>query len=196
MIVDEGKQEILLKLVYFGVGLAGKSTNLQYVFARTDPARRSQMISHATERERLLWFSLVPATLPPAFGKTIRVSLYTVPGAVFYDDSRNTILDGVDGVVFVCDSQKERVEANQESLAQLEESLANRGLRVDAIPLVLQYNKRDLPSSMALEDLDEALNPIAAPRCEAVASTGQGVFATLRACATMAYDRISLRTNP
>ena len=173
----------MLKLVYWGVGLAGKSTNLQYVFARTDPARRSAMISHATERERLLSFSISPATLP------VRVTLCTVPGTVFYDDSRKTILDGVHGIVFVCDTQRERIEANQESLAQLEANLRERGMRLDAIPFVLQYNKRDLPSCMTLDELDAALHATAAPRFEAVATTGQGVFATLKACATMAYER-------
>jgi len=191
MVVDEATQEISLKLVYFGVALAGKSTNLQYVFARTDPARRSPMVSHANERERLLWFSLLPATLAPIGGKAIRISLHTVPGTVFYDDSRHTLLDGVDGVVFVCDSQKERIEANQESLAQLEEDLARRGLRLDAIPLVLQYNKRDLPTCMPLDALDAALASHGAPRFEAVAPTGEGVFATLKACAKLAYDRLA-----
>src|SRR4051812_33969690 len=120
MLVDAAKNEIVLKLVYFGPGLAGKTTNLQYVFERTEPERRTKMTSHATETERLLFLTLTPATLAPIGGKTVRIALYTVPGPVFYDASRRTVLEGADGVVFVADTQVERREANLESIENLE----------------------------------------------------------------------------
>ena len=185
------KDEVHLKLVYFGPGLAGKTTNLQYVFARTDPARRTEMRSRATETERLLWFGLTPHTLPPVFGKQVRVFLYTVPGAVFYDESRRTLLEGADGVVFVADTQVERIEANLESLAQLEELLAGLGRDLTELPFVIQYNKRDLPNRTPLAELEHALNPRRVPQVDAVATIGRGVFETLRACAKGAYERIS-----
>jgi signal recognition particle receptor subunit beta len=190
MIVDVDKNEIHLKLVYFGPGLGGKTSNLQYAFERTDPERRTTMTSHATETERMLFFSLVPKSLPPIGGKTVRVSLYTVPGPVFYDESRKLILEGADGVVFVADTQLERFEANVESMEQLETILESHDRKLTEVPLVIQYNKRDLPNRMPLADVDRALNPHRVPHFDAIARTGVGVFDSLKACLKLAYDRI------
>jgi mutual gliding-motility protein MglA len=190
MIVDADQNEISIKVVYFGPGLAGKTTNLQYVFARTEPERRSKMTSLATETERTLWFSFLPLSLAPIGGKAIRVFLYTVPGPVFYDASRMLILKGVDGVVFVADSQAERVEANVESLEQLEANAESHGRRLADLPLVIQYNKRDLPNRMPLPDIERALNPRRVPHFDAVASMGTGVFETLKACVKAVFARM------
>jgi hypothetical protein len=196
MVVDAEKNEIRLKLVYFGTGLAGKTSNMQYVYQRTDPERRGKMTSLATETERTLWFDFLPHTLAPIGGRAIRLFLHTVPGPVFYDESRRLILEGVDGVAFVADSQVERTEANLESMEQLEANLEGHGRRLDEIPLVIQYNKRDLPNRMPLADLERALNPRRVPAFDAIAHTGTGVFDTLKACARLAYERIPPSSGP
>ena len=178
--VDHAARELNLKIVYFGPGLGGKTSNLQYVYARTPPERRTAMVSRATEVERLLMFSLTPRSLPPVRGLGIRLHLYTVPGAVFYDASRRLVLTNVDGVVFVADSQRARIEANVESLEELESNLAAHGRDPSEVPLVVQYNKRDLPDVLPVAELDALLVMFACPRFEAVATTGVGVFDTLR----------------
>jgi len=187
MVEEDG--ETRLKIVYFGVGLSGKTSNLQYVYAKTEPERRTEMVSHATETERLLWFTFAPVSLPPLRGKPVRIGLYTVPGAVFYDESRRTILDGVDGVVLVVDTQAERLEQNIESLAQLEANLAGHGRRLEDTPFVIQYNKRDLPNRMPLADVDKALNRRHVPFYDAIAPSGVGVFDTLKGCAKLVVER-------
>lgn len=184
MITDEAANEIAFKIVYWGVGLSGKTSNFQYVWHRTPPDRRSEMKSIATETERTLFFSLLPTTLGPIDGRAVRLWLFCVPGSVFYDMSRGLILKGVDGIVFVADSQATRIEGNVESMESLVSTLAEvEGRGLNDVPLVLQYNKRDLPSAMPIADLDRALNPHGRPTCEAVASRGTGVFDTLKAIA-------------
>src|SRR5512136_1008885 len=150
--------EINCKIVYYGPGLGGKTTNLKYVYGITSPENRGKMISLATETERTLFFDFLPIDLGQIRNYSTRFHLYTVPGQVFYDASRKLILRGVDGVVFVADSQEERLDANIESLDNLEENLREQGYDLDKLPYVVQYNKRDLPNIIAVEELRRYLN--------------------------------------
>ena len=172
-------REINCKIVYYGPGLCGKTTNLQYIYERTNPEAKGKMISLATETDRTLFFDFLPLALGEIRGFKTRFHLYTVPGQVFYDASRKLILKGVDGVVFVADSQIARLEANQESLENLRTNLAEQGYSLDKIPFVVQYNKRDMPEIASVEELSELLNPQKVPEYEGVARTGVGVFDTL-----------------
>ena len=181
--IDHDKRTLNIKIVYYGPGLCGKTTNMKYVYDKTHPEHRSKMVSLATETERALFFDFAPQSLPPVDGLGIRFHLYTVPGPVFYDISRQKILKGVGGVVFVADSQYERAESNVESLEYLESNLATNGYDLQKVPLVMQYNKRDLPSALPVAELDAMLTTVACPRFEAVATTGAGVFDTLKAIA-------------
>jgi mutual gliding-motility protein MglA len=181
--INYSSREINCKLVYYGPGLCGKTTNLQYIYNKTKPDAKGKMISLATETERTLFFDFLPLSLGDIRGFKTRFHLYTVPGQVFYDASRKLILKGVDGVCFVADSQMERMEANIESLENLRENLTEQGYDLDKLPYVVQYNKRDLPSAVGVEELSEVLNPTKVPEYEAVATTGVGVFDTLKALA-------------
>jgi mutual gliding-motility protein MglA len=173
-------REINCKIVYYGPGLCGKTTNLQYIYERTNPEAKGKMISLATETERTLFFDFLPLSLGEIRGFKTRFHLYTVPGQVFYDASRKLILKGVDGVIFVADSQIERLEANQESVDNLRTNLAEQGYNLEKIPYVVQYNKRDLPNVVSVEELRPLINPMGVPDYEAVARTGVGVFDTLK----------------
>ena len=184
--INYSAREINCKLVYYGPGLCGKTTNLKHIYAKTTQSAKGKMISLATETERTLFFDFLPLALGEIRGFKTRFHLYTVPGQVFYDASRKLILKGVDGVVFVADSQEERFEANLESLDNLKANLAEQGYDIDSTPWILQYNKRDLPNAVPLEELQEALNPTGkVPFFEASAQTGQGVFETLKQLAKM-----------
>ena len=152
-------REINCKLVYYGPGLCGKTTNLQYIYERTNPEAKGKMISLATETERTLFFDFLPLSLGEIRGFKTRFHLYTVPGQVFYDASRKLILKGVDGVIFVADSQIERMEANQEAMQNLYDNMAEYGYDLTKMPFVIQYNKRDLPNAAPVRDLQAALNP-------------------------------------
>jgi signal recognition particle receptor subunit beta len=173
-------REINCKIVYYGPGLCGKTTNLQYIYERTNPDAKGKMISLATETERTLFFDFLPLSLGEIRGFKTRFHLYTVPGQVFYDASRKLILKGVDGVIFVADSQLERLEANQESVDNLRTNLAEQGYALERLPYVMQYNKRDLPNVVDVPELRDLLNPTRVPDYEAVARTGHGVFETLK----------------
>ncbi|MEE2644935.1 MAG: GTPase domain-containing protein [Myxococcota bacterium] len=181
--INYASREINCKIVYYGPGLCGKTTNLQYIYAKTNPEAKGQMISLETETERTLLFDFLPISLGTIRGFKTRFHLYTVPGQVFYDASRRLILKNMDGVVFVVDSQVERLDANIESLENLKENLREHGLDLSSIPFVIQYNKRDLPSAVDLSYLEETLNPEGYPSFEATATTGSGVFHTLKAVA-------------
>ena len=181
--INYSSREINCKLVYYGPGLCGKTTNLQYIYNKTKPDAKGKMISLATETERTLFFDFLPLSLGEIRGFKTRFHLYTVPGQVFYDASRKLILKGVDGVCFVADSQMERMEANIESLENLRENLIEQGYQLENLPYVIQYNKRDLPSAVPVEELTQALNDLNVPEFEAVATTGVGVFDTLKALA-------------
>ena len=181
--INYSSREINCKLVYYGPGLGGKTTNLQFIYARTSPEAKGKMISLATETERTLFFDFLPLSLGEIRGFKTRFHLYTVPGQVFYDASRKLILKGVDGVVFVADSQNERMEANIESLENLRSNLAEQGYNLDKLPYIIQYNKRDLPNAAPMDELRQLLNPSHMPEFEACATTGVGVFETLKAIA-------------
>jgi mutual gliding-motility protein MglA len=183
-------REINCKIVYYGPGLCGKTTNLQYIYKRTNPEAKGKMISLATETERTLFFDFLPLSLGEIRGFKTRFHLYTVPGQVFYDASRKLILKGVDGVIFVADSQLERLEANQESLDNLRTNLAEHGYSLEKIPYVIQYNKRDLPNALPTEELRQLLNPIGVLDYEASARSGQGVFETLKAVSKLVLTEL------
>ena len=181
--INYASREINCKIVYYGPGLCGKTTNLQYIFDSTAPQARGKLISLATETDRTLLFDFMPLELGTVRGFKTRFHLYTVPGQVFYDASRKLILKGVDGVVFVADSQEERMDANVESLYNLEENLRAQGYDPEKIPYVLQLNKRDLPNVLPIEEITAELRRNGEPVIEAVASSGPGVFDTLKAVA-------------
>jgi mutual gliding-motility protein MglA len=183
--INYASREINCKIVYYGPGLCGKTTNLQYVYQKTAPDAKGKMISLATETERTLFFDFLPLALGEIRGFKTRFHLYTVPGQVFYDASRKLILKGVDGVVFVADSQEERYEANIESMDNLRINLSEQGYDLDKIPFVIQYNKRDLPNVLPIDELRQELNMQAVPDFEACASTGEGVFETLKSVAKL-----------
>jgi len=188
--INYSSREINCKIVYYGPGLCGKTTNLQYVYARTSPEAKGKMISLATETERTLFFDFLPLSLGEIRGFKTRFHLYTVPGQVFYDASRKLILKGVDGVVFVADSQIERMEANLESVENLRVNLGEQGYDLNRIPYVVQYNKRDLPSVATIEELQRLVNPRGVPEFQAVAPTGVGVFDTLKAVAKLVLTEL------
>jgi signal recognition particle receptor subunit beta len=178
-------REINCKLVYYGPGLGGKTANLQWIYEKTAAGQRGKMISLATETDRTLFFDFLPLDLGTVRGFKTRFHLYTVPGQVFYEASRKLILKGADGVVFVADSQEERLDANFETLDNLKEHLKEHGLPFDTIPYVLQLNKRDLPNAMPVEELKKQLLLKGEPVTEGIAVTGVGVFETLREVAKL-----------
>ena len=178
--VNYVNKEVNCKIVYYGPGLGGKTTNIQYVYQKTSGDNKGNIISLNTENERTLFFDFLPLDLGEIRGFKTRFHLYTVPGQVFYEASRKLILRGVDGVVFVADSQVERMEANLESLKSLEKNLTEQGYDISKIPMVMQWNKRDLPNTTAVKDLHSALNKWNVPEYEAVAMKGTGVFDTLK----------------
>ncbi len=178
--INFAAREINCKIVYYGAGLGGKTTNLQYIFDKTVDKQKSKMISLATETDRTLFFDFLPLDLGTVRGFKTRFHLYTVPGQVFYDASRKLILRGVDGVVFVADSQEERLDANLEALENLEENLKEHSYDFKKMPYVLQLNKRDLPTALPVEQLKAELVKKGEPVFEAVAFQGQGEFETLK----------------
>jgi len=183
--INYASREINCKIVYYGPGLCGKTTNLQFIFDKTNPQSKGKMISLATETERTLFFDFLPLALGEIKGFKVRFHLYTVPGQVFYDASRKLILKGVDGVVFVADSQEERLDANIESLLNLEANLEEHGYCLDDIPFVIQYNKKDLPNCSETSELRELLNERGVPDYEGSAVTGEGIFETLKSVAKL-----------
>ena len=189
--INYASREINCKIVYYGPGLGGKTTNLEYVYDKVAPNTRGKLISLATETERTLFFDFLPVDLGTIRGFKTRFHLYTVPGQVYYNASRKLILKGVDGVVFVADSQMERLDANVESMHNLYENLAQYGLDLRNIPFVIQYNKRDLPNGAAVEELQASLNPLGVPAYEAVATRGVGVFDTLKAVSKQVIKSLS-----
>ncbi len=189
--INYASREINCKIVYYGPGLGGKTTNLQYIYEKTNPQAKGQLISLATETDRTLFFDFLPLDLGTVRGFRTRFHLYTVPGQVFYDASRKLILKGVDGVVFVADSQEARMDANLESLENLKVNLRENGFDLMTIPYVLQFNKRDLPSAVAYDEMYRLLNVKGEPTFEAVATQGTGVFETLKAVAKLVLQELS-----
>jgi signal recognition particle receptor subunit beta len=189
--INYASREINCKIVYYGPGLGGKTTNLQYIYEKTNPQNKGQLISLATETDRTLFFDFLPLDLGSVRGFRTRFHLYTVPGQVFYDASRKLILKGVDGVIFVADSQEARMDANQESLDNLRYNLRENGFELATIPYALQFNKRDLPGVVPCDVLLHALNVKGEPAFEAVAPRGIGVFETLKAVAKQVLHELS-----
>jgi hypothetical protein len=192
--INYAAREINCKLVYYGPGLCGKTTNLQYIYSKVDPNSKGKLISLSTETERTLFFDFLPLELGTIRGFKTRFHLYTVPGQVFYDASRKLILRGADGVIFVADSQIERMESNIESLENLDGNLAEQNMKLDLVSLVLQYNKRDLPNIVPVEELHAALNPRNVPWFEACAPKGIGVFETLKGAAKLILNDLKKKT--
>ena len=182
-LINYSSREINCKIVYYGPGLCGKTTNLQHIYSRVPQETRGKMISLATEMDRTLFFDFLPLELGNVRGFRTRFHLYTVPGQVFYDASRRLILKGVDGVIFVADSQEPRMDANIESIDNLKDNLKAQGYDLTNIPYVLQLNKRDLPNVVPVETMVKELQVKGEPTFEACAMTGQGVFETLKAVA-------------
>lgn len=178
--VNYHTKEINCKIVYYGPGLGGKTTNIQHVYQRTSAGTKGQMVTLNTENERTLFFDFLPLDLGNIRGFKTRFHLYTVPGQVFYEASRKLILRGVDGIVFVADSQVERMEDNLESFEGLKRNLEEQGYNLEDIPIVMQWNKRDLPNTVAVQDLESKLNKMELPSFESTATTGVGVFETLK----------------
>jgi signal recognition particle receptor subunit beta len=189
--INYASREINCKIVYYGPGLCGKTTNLEYIFEKVAPNTRGKLISLATETERTLFFDFLPVDLGSIRGFKTRFHLYTVPGQVYYNASRKLILKGVDGVVFVGDSQVERLDANIESMHNLYDNLAEYGLDLREIPFVIQYNKRDLPNISSIQELQDQLNPNNVPYYEAVGVRGIGVFDTLKAVSKLVIKSLS-----
>lgn len=179
-LINYSSREINCKVVYYGPGLGGKTTNIQYVYEKLAPETKGKLVTLATEMDRTLFFDFLPLELGEVKGFKTRFHLYTVPGQVYYNASRKLILRGVDGVVFVADSQQERLEANQESIDNLEENLKEHGFNLKNLPYVLQLNKRDLPNAMPRDALIKELRRKDEPVLDAVAYKGIGVFETLK----------------
>lgn len=179
--VNYQSKKIHCKIVYYGPGLGGKTTNIQYIYQRTTDDSKGKMITLNTDNDRTLFFDFLPLDLGQIRGFETRFHLYTVPGQVFYEASRKLILRGVDGIVFVADSQVERLEENIESYKDLEKNLKDQGYSLETMPLVFQWNKTDLPNTIPAEELSAKLNPGGRPEFETVAVDGTGVFETLKA---------------
>jgi signal recognition particle receptor subunit beta len=178
--INYNAKEIHCKVVYYGPSLGGKTTNIQWIYQLTAEDQKSKLVALNTEIERTLFFDFLPMNVGEIRGFNTRFHLYTVPGQVVYDASRKLILKGLDGIVFVADSQEERMDENLESLKNLEINLEQQGYDIKNVPLIMQYNKRDLPNSLSLNELRRSLNFYNAPEFEAVASEGKGVFESLK----------------
>ena len=173
-------KEITAKIVYYGPGLCGKTTNLQFVYDSLPSNNKSKMLSLATKTDRTLFFDFLPLDLGKIRGMRTKLQLYTVPGQVYYNSTRQLVLKGADGIVFVADSQDHAIDANIESLQNLEDNLKRQGVRIRDIPVVIQYNKRDLPNAVSVAELDNQINKLHVPHYESVATTGLGVEDTLK----------------
>ncbi len=180
-LINIASHEIHCKIVYYGIGYCGKTTNLRYVFRSINPSARGEMLSIATETERTLFFDFLPLDLGSVHGFRTRFHLYTVPGQILYERTRLAVLNGADGIVFVADSQAEKFEENVQSISELEMNMRRIGKELGNFPFIIQWNKRDVPSALPVSVLERYLNRRRVPSFEAIAFEGKGVFATLRA---------------
>ncbi len=190
MLINHTSKQVTAKIVYYGTGLGGKTTNLQYIYSVTNPRTRGELVCMETEIERTLFFDLLPINVGLVKGYETRFQLYTVPGQVFYDSTRKLVLKGADGVVFVADSQELMEQANRESLDNLRENLGFYSYRIDDMPMVFQYNKRDLRNISPVERMNASLNQSGRPHFEAVARSGRGVIETLREISSLTLGRV------
>jgi signal recognition particle receptor subunit beta len=189
--IDRKARQINCKLVFYGTGMGGKTTNLRHIHKKTNPKQRGKLVSLETESERTLFFDFFPMAAGKLMDFDLRFSFYTVPGQSFYNLTRRTILKDVDGIVFVCDSQVDREDANIDSYLNLEENLVEHKIELAKFPHVIQYNKRDMPEILSVEDMRRQINKYGVPDIEAVASEGQGVFETLRLIVKLTTDRVT-----
>lgn len=194
-VIDIKARVINCKLVYYGTGFGGKTTNLRYIHKKTNPKQRGQLLSLETESERTLFFDFFPMAAGKFMGFDLRFSFYTVPGQSFYNLTRKTILKDVDGIVFVSDSDADREEANIDSYLNLQENLAELKIEIAKFPHVIQYNKRDLATAMPLEQMKRGINLYGVPDFEAVAATGKGVFETLREISKLTTESVKVKLN-
>jgi signal recognition particle receptor subunit beta len=190
-LINYSSREINCKIVYYGPGLGGKTTNIQYVYDKLNPETKGKLVSLATEMDRTLFFDFLPLELGTVKGFKTRFHLYTVPGQVYYNASRKLILRGVDGIVFVADSDEHRIDANLECLYNLHENLAEHNLKAEELPIVMQWNKRDMPTALKIEELETELNPEGYESFEAVAINGQGVFDTLKCVSKLVLHKLN-----
>jgi len=189
--INFANKEIQCKIVYYGPGMSGKTTNLEVVHKKAPAPSKGELTSIATEGDRTLFFDFMPLDLGNIAGIKTKFQLYTVPGQVYYNSTRKLVLQGVDGIVFVADSQAEKLEENIEAMENLKANLTEYGRDMNSIPVVIQYNKRDLPTAMTIDELNAKLNPFGVPTYEAVAATGEGVFPTLKALASLVLESIN-----
>lgn len=190
MYINWALQEINLKIVYYGPGMSGKTTNLEYIHSKLDPSLTSELVTLKTKEDRTIFFDFMQIEVGKIKGKKPKFNLYTVPGQVYYASSRKIILNGVDGIVFVADSQKDRMEGNIETLLDLEQNLMEMGFSLENFPWVIQYNKRDLPNAEDVGVLQKKLNFFNVPHFEAVAIRGQGVFDTLKSIINLTVQHV------
>jgi len=194
-VINYSKKEISAKIVYYGPSLCGKTTNIQSIYASIKPDQKGKLVSLATEADRTLFFDFLPIEIANIRGFKTRLHFYTVPGQVYYNSTRRAVLTGVDGLVFVADSQRDKMEENIESLNNLEENLNYYGKSIKTIPIVIQYNKRDLPDVSSVAELEQIINPYGYPAFEAVATTGEGVLDTLTKITKMVLQHIEMGTS-
>ena len=194
--INFGQREVSCKVVFYGPGVSGKTTNLEIIHKKAPKDAVGEMVSIATESDRTLYFDFLPLDLGQVAGMRTKFQLYTVPGQIYYNATRKLVLQGVDGVIFVADSNPDKMAENLESLQNLKDNLAEMGLTVDDIPVVLQYNKRDLPNALSVADMDASLNPAKMPTFEAVAREGKGVFATLKEVSRLVIEKLNKENAP
>ena len=194
--INFGQREVSCKLVFYGPGMSGKTTNLEIIHEKAPADARGDMVSIATETDRTLYFDYLPLDLGQVAGMHTKFQLYTVPGQIYYNATRKLVLQGVDGVIFVADSSQSKMAENLESLQNLRENLADQGIQLDEVPLVIQYNKRDLPDAMSVSMLDEQMNPMGVPTTEACARDGKGVFPTLKLISKLVIEKLNKEHAP
>jgi len=190
MFINHTSKQVTAKIVYYGTGLSGKTTNLQYIYSITNPKSRGELISMETDIERTLFFDLLPIDVGSINGYQTKFQLYTVPGQIFYDSTRKIVLKGVDGIVFVGDSQELMIQGNIDSFENLKSNLLEQNVDIKKIPLVIQYNKRDLKKILSVKAMNKAINQLNSPYFEAVAINGDGVIETLKSISTLTLAKI------
>ncbi|HXG60106.1 MAG TPA: ADP-ribosylation factor-like protein, partial [Planctomycetota bacterium] len=194
--INFARREVNCKIVYYGPGLSGKTTNLEIIHKKVPDTARGNLTSIATEQDRTLFFDFMPLDLGQVAGMKTKLFLYTVPGQVYYDSTRKLVLQGADGVAFIADSDPNRMNDNIESFKNLEKNLKEYGVDIRKIPLVIQYNKRDLPGALSVAELNAKINWVGAPVFEAVAVKGEGVMQTLKAISKLVVDRLNEEYAP